>query len=77
MQPQGSAQWWEQDMSELQDNLQLLQNDEMLSQDHSSDGIEELVQNLQELKTTMMDDSDQVRTIYTTMKIIFVLINLS
>ena len=64
-------------MSELQDNLQLLQNDEMLSQDHSSDGIEELVQNLQELKTTMMDDSDQVRTIYTTMKIIFVLINLS
>jgi hypothetical protein len=77
MPPQGSAQWWEQDMSELQDNLQLLQNDEMLSQDHSSDGIEELVQNLQELKTTMMDDSDQVRTIYTTMKIIFVLINLS
>lgn len=68
-QPQDSLQWWEQDMSELQGNLELLQNDTMPSQDDNlSYGIEELAKNLQELKTTMIDDSDQVRPIYSTIK---------
>jgi len=56
-------------MSELQGNLELLQNNTMLSQDDNlSYGIEELAKNLQELKTTMIDDSDQVRPIYSTIK---------